>query len=152
MNGVGSKVTLLCPCLYLKRLIISQLKSLRKEARSREDKVVQEVLKSRDVVLATCVGAATHSLRDEEFDLVVIDEAAQVRGEGRGGEGISFCCFLGRVVVPFRTNRSRRITYLCPVMPCSVFGLSLDIHHFVCVRMTAEFHQLGGRYWYKERG
>ncbi|CAM9971306.1 unnamed protein product, partial [Ectocarpus fasciculatus] len=54
-----------------------QLKTLRKEARAREGKVVQEVLRSRDVVLATCVGAATHSLREEEFDLVVIDEAAQ---------------------------------------------------------------------------
>lgn len=75
-DRVRNKVTFLCPCLYL---IVSQLKSLRKEARSREDRVVQEVLKSRDVVLATCVGAATHSLRDEEFDLVVIDEAAQVR-------------------------------------------------------------------------
>lgn len=40
--------------------------------------MVQEVLRSRDVVLATCVGAATYSLRDQEFDLVVIDEAAQV--------------------------------------------------------------------------
>lgn len=45
--------------------------------------MVQEVLRSRDVVLATCVGAATYSLRDEEFDLVVIDEAAQV---GAGSE------------------------------------------------------------------
>ncbi|CAM9856478.1 unnamed protein product [Ectocarpus sp. 4 AP-2014] len=54
-----------------------ELKTLRKEARAREGKVVQEVLRSRDVVLATCVGAATHSLREEEFDLVVIDEAAQ---------------------------------------------------------------------------
>lgn len=53
------------------------MKALRKEARAREDKVVREVLRSRDVVLATCVGAATHSLRDEEFDLIVIDEAAQ---------------------------------------------------------------------------
>lgn len=43
-------------------------------------------------MLATCVGAATHSLRDEEFDLVVIDEAAQVRGKG-----IVFCSFLGLV-------------------------------------------------------
>ncbi|CAN0569599.1 unnamed protein product, partial [Ectocarpus sp. 12 AP-2014] len=55
----------------------NKLKTLRKEARTREGKVVQEVLRSRDVVLATCVGAATHSLREEEFDLVVIDEAAQ---------------------------------------------------------------------------
>lgn len=56
------------------------MKALRKEARVRESKVVREVLRSRDVVLATCVGAATYSLREEEFDLVVIDEAAQVRG------------------------------------------------------------------------
>lgn len=55
------------------------MKALRKEARFREDKVVREILKSRDVVLATCIGAATYSLRDETFDLVVIDEAAQVR-------------------------------------------------------------------------
>ena len=48
--------------------------------------MVQEVLRSRDVVLATCVGAATYSLRDQEFDLVVIDEAAQViRREGVAG-------------------------------------------------------------------
>lgn len=43
------------------------------------------MLRSRDVVLATCVGAATHSLRDQEFDLVVIDEAAQVRRTREGG-------------------------------------------------------------------
>lgn len=55
-----------------------KVKTLRKEARAREGKVVREVLRSRDVVLATCVGAATYSLREEEFDLVVIDEAAQV--------------------------------------------------------------------------
>lgn len=50
------------------------------------------MLRSRDVVLATCVGAATYSLRDQEFDLVVIDEAAQVmdvmdRWTGSEGEG-----------------------------------------------------------------
>lgn len=53
------------------------MKTLRKEARAREEKVVREVLQSRNVVLCTCVGAATFSLRDEQFDLVVIDEAAQ---------------------------------------------------------------------------
>lgn len=41
--------------------------------------MVREVMASKNVVLATCVGAATFSLRDEEFDLIVIDEAAQVR-------------------------------------------------------------------------
>lgn len=55
------------------------MKALRKEARVREEKVVREVMKSREVVFATCVGAAASSLRDEVFDLVIIDEAAQVR-------------------------------------------------------------------------
>ena len=66
-----------------------QVKALRKEVRARESKVVREVLRSRDVVLATCVGAATYSLKDEEFDLVVIDEAAQV--SGAWGRCVCYC-------------------------------------------------------------
>lgn len=34
-------------------------------------------MSSRNVVLATCVGAASRLLREMSFDLVVIDEAAQ---------------------------------------------------------------------------
>lgn len=79
------------------------MKTLRKEARTREEKVVREILKSRDVVLATCVGAATYSLRDETFDLVVIDEGAQVRGcVTLTGEGTGVRTFLadrGRLAV-----------------------------------------------------
>ncbi|CAM9842860.1 unnamed protein product, partial [Choristocarpus tenellus] len=55
----------------------TKIKALRKDARKREEKVVKEVLRSREVVLATCVGAATSCLREEEFDMVIIDEAAQ---------------------------------------------------------------------------
>jgi hypothetical protein len=57
--------------------IRSELKSLRKELRTREQKIVSEILRSRDVVLCTCIGASSHFLREMSFDLVVIDEAAQ---------------------------------------------------------------------------
>ncbi|KAG7341913.1 DNA-binding protein SMUBP-2 [Nitzschia inconspicua] len=73
-----------------KRVAYRQIKSLRKEVRVREEKVVQELITTADVVLATTVGAGagildkfndSGELRDGSssggFDLVVIDEAAQ---------------------------------------------------------------------------
>jgi predicted DNA helicase len=75
-----------------KRVAYQQIKSLRKEVRVREEKVVQELITTANVVLATTVGAgagildkfATASNTDGSdaamtggFDLVVIDEAAQ---------------------------------------------------------------------------
>jgi AAA domain len=54
-----------------------EISSLRKEIRTREEKVVAELLGNAQVVLATCVGAANRLLADAEFDMVVIDEAAQ---------------------------------------------------------------------------
>lgn len=54
-----------------------ELRALRREVRQREERVVSELLKSRDLVFATCVGAASKVLKEERFDLVVIDEAAQ---------------------------------------------------------------------------
>jgi ATP-dependent RNA/DNA helicase IGHMBP2 len=60
-----------------KKELRSELKELRKEARQREAKVVANILHSRNVVLCTNVGASSRLLRDEEFDVVVIDEAAQ---------------------------------------------------------------------------
>ena len=54
------------------------VKELRKEIRTRERKVVGQVVAGCNVVLATNVGAASaRKLSDEVFDLVVIDEAAQ---------------------------------------------------------------------------
>jgi superfamily I DNA and/or RNA helicase len=61
-----------------KRELYGELKLLRKEARKREEAVVDSILKSRDVILATCVGASNRLLRDIPFDMVIIDEAAQV--------------------------------------------------------------------------
>jgi ATP-dependent RNA/DNA helicase IGHMBP2 len=61
----------------VKRVAYQEMKSLRKEIRTREEKVVSELFASAQVVLATCVGADNRLLRNQIFDLVVIDEAAQ---------------------------------------------------------------------------
>lgn len=53
------------------------MRALCKEASQRERAVVADVLRRANVVLATCVGAGSRLLREAEFDLVVIDEAAQ---------------------------------------------------------------------------
>jgi ATP-dependent RNA/DNA helicase IGHMBP2 len=62
-----------------KRIAYREIKSLRKEVRTREEKVVRELISSAQVVLTTTVGAANRVLGKVEngFDLVVIDEAAQ---------------------------------------------------------------------------
>lgn len=62
-----------------KRIAAREVKALRKEIRTREEKVVSELIHNANVVLATCVGAANTKLLtpDVTFDLVVIDEAAQ---------------------------------------------------------------------------
>jgi ATP-dependent RNA/DNA helicase IGHMBP2 len=60
-----------------KRVAYREVKALRKEVRERETKVVQQLIKDAQVVLATTVGAANRILNDVEFDLVIIDEAAQ---------------------------------------------------------------------------
>jgi ATP-dependent RNA/DNA helicase IGHMBP2 len=67
-------------------------KKLRAEIRQREDRVISQILRSADVVLATNTGAATKSLQRalhlakgaagggdaaQYFDVVVIDEVAQ---------------------------------------------------------------------------
>jgi len=60
-----------------KRMAYREIKALRKEVRSREQKVVKDLIREAQVVLATNVGAANYVLTDVQFDLVVIDEAAQ---------------------------------------------------------------------------
>jgi superfamily I DNA and/or RNA helicase len=68
-----------------KRNAYREMKSLRKEIRTREEKVVGEILRHANVVLATNVGAAGNVFKhliDSKgepisFDLVIIDEAAQ---------------------------------------------------------------------------
>ena len=54
-----------------------ELRRLTKEEKSRQRKAVDEVIKGANVVCCTLAGALSSALRDESFDVVVIDEAAQ---------------------------------------------------------------------------
>lgn len=63
-----------------RRAAYREIKTLRKEIREREEKVISSILGNAQIVLATNVGAAT-SMLDKygklPFDLVIVDEAAQ---------------------------------------------------------------------------
>lgn len=60
-----------------RREIYNDLKELRKEYREREKKCVSNLVSGSKVVLATLHGAGGHQLRNETFDVVIIDEASQ---------------------------------------------------------------------------
>ncbi|KAK4226151.1 P-loop containing nucleoside triphosphate hydrolase protein [Podospora fimiseda] len=60
-----------------RRGIYAELKELRKEYKQRERKCVQDLVRESKVVCATLHGAGGFQLRDEEFDVVIIDEASQ---------------------------------------------------------------------------
>ena len=60
-----------------RREIYANLKELRKEYRERERKCVSDLVAGSKVVLATLHGAGGFQLRNDEFDVVVIDEASQ---------------------------------------------------------------------------
>ncbi|PNY29564.1 DNA polymerase alpha-associated DNA helicase A [Tolypocladium capitatum] len=60
-----------------RREIYASLKELRKEYRERERRCVSNLVGSSKVVLATLHGAGGFQLRNEEFDVVIIDEASQ---------------------------------------------------------------------------
>lgn len=69
-----------------KRTAYREMKSVRKEIRAREEKVVGQIMRDSNVVFATNVGAASslfnrmRNVKGEpiSFDLVIIDESAQV--------------------------------------------------------------------------
>ena len=65
-----------------RRSIRSELRSLLKEEKQRQQKAVEEVLKHASVVCATLTGVAGYSLRDLPFHVTVVDEAAQVGSAG----------------------------------------------------------------------
>ena len=67
-----------------RRSIRSELRSLLKEEKQRQQKAVEEVLKHASVVCATLTGVAGYSLRDLPFHVTVVDEAAQVSSAGDG--------------------------------------------------------------------
>ena len=60
-----------------RKAIYTDLKELRKEYRERERKCVSNLVGGSKVVLATLHGAGGYQLRNEEFDVVIIDEASQ---------------------------------------------------------------------------
>lgn len=57
--------------------IRSELKQVKKEAIAREKAIVGKLIQNATVILGTCVGASSYLLREKEFDLVIVDEAAQ---------------------------------------------------------------------------
>jgi DNA polymerase alpha-associated DNA helicase A len=60
-----------------RRAIYDDLKLLRKEFRERESKCVDNLVRESSVVLATLHGAGGHQLKNQIFDVVIIDEASQ---------------------------------------------------------------------------
>ncbi|OAL39183.1 hypothetical protein AYO20_01501 [Fonsecaea nubica] len=60
-----------------RRAIYADLKDLRKEYREREGKCIDGLVTSSKVVLSTLHGAGSHQIRNQAFDVVVIDEASQ---------------------------------------------------------------------------
>jgi DNA polymerase alpha-associated DNA helicase A len=60
-----------------RKAIYGDLKELRKEYRQRERRCVDMLIKGSKVVLATLHGAGGYQLKNEEFDVIVIDEASQ---------------------------------------------------------------------------
>jgi DNA polymerase alpha-associated DNA helicase A len=60
-----------------RRAIYADLKDLRKEYRERERKCVSDLVGGSKVVLATLHGAGSFQVRNERFDVVIIDEASQ---------------------------------------------------------------------------
>ncbi|KAI7277517.1 DNA helicase [Hortaea werneckii] len=60
-----------------RKAIWNEIRELRKEYRQREGKVVAELLRRSKVVLSTLHGAGSFHLKNEEFDVVIVDEASQ---------------------------------------------------------------------------
>lgn len=60
-----------------RKAIYADLKELRKEYREREGKCVENLVQGSKVVLATLHGAGGYQLRNQQFDVVIIDEASQ---------------------------------------------------------------------------
>ena len=60
-----------------RKAIYNDMKDLRKEYREREKQCVNSLVSGSKVVLATLHGAGGFQLRNEQFDVVIIDEASQ---------------------------------------------------------------------------
>lgn len=60
-----------------RRAIYLEMKDLRKEYRQRETKCVDGLVRESKVVLATLHGAGGFHLKNQKFDVVIVDEASQ---------------------------------------------------------------------------
>ena len=60
-----------------RRAIYDNLKQLRLDYRQRERRCVDELLRLSSVVLSTLHGAGGYNMKNEQFDVVIIDEASQ---------------------------------------------------------------------------
>ena len=60
-----------------RREIYSELKELRKEYQERERRCVDQLVRQSKVVLATLHGAGGFHLKNQQFDVVIVDEASQ---------------------------------------------------------------------------
>ena len=60
-----------------RRAIYGEIKELRKEYRERERNCVDNIVTGSKVVLATLHGSGGFQLRNQDFDVVIIDEASQ---------------------------------------------------------------------------
>ncbi|KAF2220410.1 AAA domain-containing protein [Elsinoe ampelina] len=60
-----------------RRAIYGEMKDLRKEYRERETKCIDTLVRGSQVVLSTLHGAGGHQLKNQNFDVVIIDEASQ---------------------------------------------------------------------------
>ncbi|KAF9485626.1 P-loop containing nucleoside triphosphate hydrolase protein [Pholiota conissans] len=77
LSGKGKGVKGKGPRGAERRKMWDEVKALRKEYRQREGGVVRSVLKDSQVVLATCHSSGGRQLFNQEFDVVIIDEATQ---------------------------------------------------------------------------
>ncbi|KAK8178885.1 P-loop containing nucleoside triphosphate hydrolase protein [Phyllosticta paracitricarpa] len=60
-----------------RKAIYAEMKELRKDFREREKRCVDELVRGSKVVLTTLHGAGGFHLKEQQFDVVVIDEASQ---------------------------------------------------------------------------
>ena len=60
-----------------RKVIYSEIKELRTEYREREKKCLGTLVQGSKVILATLHGSGSSQLRNERFDVVIIDEASQ---------------------------------------------------------------------------
>ncbi|KAF1351062.1 P-loop containing nucleoside triphosphate hydrolase protein [Delphinella strobiligena] len=60
-----------------RKAIYGEMRELRKEYRQREGKCIDDLIRTSKVVLATLHGSGSFHMKNQKFDVVIIDEASQ---------------------------------------------------------------------------